>query len=157
MTFEMPPIHRGARRSAAIVAAAFIGLLAGCSSEGSPGADAATACPQSVQQRCAQGDPPAGEFGVHCAQTLAAAEADPSFCASLPDAHEETCGSYKAVVVTNVDFSYIYYYDASGALIAIASNGLVKGMQCLAGSPGFVLPSPCTDDGSLPVCAGAGP
>src|SRR3954466_3717186 len=85
----------------AFVATILAGLLGACSSSGSPGADAAAVCRQSVQQSCAQGDPPAGEFGVHCAPTLAAAETDPYFCASLPGAREETCGSYKVVVVTN--------------------------------------------------------
>lgn len=154
MKRKLLPIDHGLAFAPAVIAAALIGLAGGCSSSASPAADAATACPQSVQQLCAQGDPPVGQFGVHCALTLADAEADTYFCASLPAAHEETCGSYKVVVVTNVDFSYVYYYDASGALIAIASNGLVKGMQCLAGPAGLSLPFPCTDIGGLPICTG---
>jgi len=127
------------------------GLVAfaeGCSdsSGASPG------CPRTVAQQCAMGDPPAGQFGVHCAPTLAAAEKDPTFCGGL--ASESTCGAYTVVTATNVDFSYVYYYDAAGALVAIASNGLVKGLTCLAGDGAFAFPTAtCSDPRRLPACA----
>jgi len=124
----------------------------GCSDSASK-ADAGFACTQSVATECAKGDPPQGQFGVHCALTLSAAERDPALCGGSPSTTEMVCGVYTTITVTNVDFSYIYTYDASGTLVAISSNGLVLGTTCIAGSPSFSPPAgPCTAPAPLPGC-----
>jgi hypothetical protein len=149
-------ISRAVAIAASVIATA---AVAGCSSSPAPGTqnDAATdgpsSCPATVAQRCAQGDPPSGQFGVHCALTLAAAEHDPAICMT-PTVSEATCGTLTVITVTNVDFSYLYYYDATGALIAITSNGLVGAQQCVAGPGTFAIPhAACTDRRAVPACA----
>ena len=112
--------------------------------------DSGAGCPRTVAEQCAIGDPPAGQFGVRCLRTLAAAEQEPTFCGV---ATESTCGPYTVVKVLNVDFSYLYYYDASGALAAVASDGFILGMKCQAGASTFAFPTAtCSDPRRLSVC-----
>jgi len=114
--------------------------------------DAPFSCPLAVAELCAQGDPPAGQFGVHCAATLAAAEQDPAVCMT-PMVTEATCGAFTVITVTNVDFSYLYYYDASGNLVAVTSDSLIS-PQCVAGPATFAIPhSACTGSHPLAICA----
>lgn len=111
-----------------------------------------SSCPQTIAQRCARGDPLPEEFGVHCALTLAAAEQDLAVCMDA-NVNEATCGTLTVITVTNVDFSYLYSYDASGALIAITSDGIVGGQQCVAGPSTFAIPhAACTETHPLAVC-----
>lgn len=96
------------------------------------------------------GDPPEGLFGIHCLRTLASAEHEPTFCGW---ASESTCGSYTVVQVLNVDISYSYYYDAGGALVAVASDGLIQGMRCQVGDSTFAFPTAaCSDPTPLSAC-----
>lgn len=124
----------------------------GCSDSAEPPHGGNFACTQTVAKQCAMGDPPAGQFGVHCVPTLAAAEKDPAFCGDS-SSEEMTCGAYTIITWTNVDFSYLYYYDATGTLVAITSNGLVLGQQCVAGATTFTLPhSACAAGRRLAGC-----
>jgi YD repeat-containing protein len=128
---------------------------AGSQNDGAVSPDAAFSCPLAIAELCAQGDPPAGQFGVHCAATLAAAEQDPAVCMT-PMVSEATCGTFTVITVTNVDFSYLYYYDASGNLVAVTSDGLIA-QQCVAGPATFAPPhATCTDRRPLPACAADG-
>ncbi len=163
-SFFPKPSHgcslRGARlMRGAIALVAVLGCLgaaAGCSGGSSVGGDAGALCGQTVSALCAQGDPPPGQFGVHCVSTLSAAEKDPAFCAAAPLPDERSCGAYTVIAVTNVDFSYLYAYDASGALVAIGSDGPVLGQLCLAGAATFSFTNPsCASPIPLPACEGA--
>jgi hypothetical protein len=145
-------------RTTALTALAMALAAASCSrapaagGDGAVTSDATFSCPLAIAELCAQGDPPAGQFGVHCAPTLAAAEQDPAVCMT-PMVSEASCGDFTVITVTNVDFSYLYYYDATGNLVAVTSDGLIA-QQCVAGPATFDIPqAACTDRRPLPACA----
>jgi Cys-rich repeat protein len=112
----------------------------------------------SLDTACAQGEKP-GEFGVACASagTWADALADHHYCNTTITESTEACGSYDARVATNVDFSYIYYYDkATGKLAAIYRDSLGGGVECVGGLPGFVLPTCSAPEPLDPCGSGSG-
>ena len=148
---------RGQRKGFAC-SAAFVFSVAACSNPPSSTLpDGSSVCPQTVATRCAQEKPP-GTFGIHCAFTLAAAEVDDGFC-QTPLVTEATCGTLTVITVGGVDTSFRYYYDASGALIAITGTGVAAPQQqrCEAGDGTFAIPhAACTNTRPLPACASDG-
>jgi hypothetical protein len=134
-------------------------VLAACSDGTSLGTpNGPSVCPQTVAAVCAQETPP-GTTGIHCASTLAAAETDTGFCASYR-VTESTCGTLTVLTVGWVDTAEQYYYDASGALIAITGIHGDGQQRCVAGDGTFAIPhAACTSTRILPACdadAGAG-
>jgi hypothetical protein len=142
--------------AAATVAGACSGAVSADTSKDGAISDAAYVCPQTIAAVCAQPYRPTNTVGVHCASTLSAAETDTAFCmTSLVT--ESTCGTLTVIVVGGVDFAFEYYYDASGALIAITTDDLLTGQQCLAGNGTFATPhAACTETRPLPACASDG-
>ena len=94
------------------------------------------ACPESVAALCAPGDPPPGtSTGPFCRSTLAAAENDAVFCRGR-GATVVVCGAYTVVRDVGADSGLYYYYDASGALVAVTQVGN-SGERCLGGPATF--------------------
>src|SRR5262249_6749871 len=113
-------------------------------------------CPQTVAEFCAAGDPAGTALGPFCRLTLAAAESAPVFCGTIP-ARVGACGPYTVIRHVGVDSGYFYYFDSSGALVALTQVGN-SGERCLAGPPTFgpvvfATPSACGPFMSLPGCA----
>jgi len=127
-------------------------------SEDRPG-DAGTTvtCPKTVADLCAAGDPPPGtSTGPFCRSTVTAAENDPIFCPAGRASTVATCGAYTVVRNVGADSGYFYYYDSSGALVAVTQVGN-SGERCLGGPPTFgpatfATPSACGAATVLPAC-----
>lgn len=121
---------------------------AACGGSGDAPCAGTLACPQTLAQECAAVDPPPATSGPYCRATLADAENLPQFCRSRA-ASVGPCGAYTVVRNIFADSGYFYYYDPSGALVAVTQVGN-SGERCLGGPPTFG-PSAFT----TPACASA--
>ncbi|HVZ88554.1 MAG TPA: hypothetical protein VHG72_16400 [Polyangia bacterium] len=107
-------------------------------------ADSGGACGQSVASACAVALPGDGGFALHCAMSWSEAARNGYFC-SRPQTTvlTTTCGDLRELIDANVSVEYVYYYDASGALVAIMYNPGDGSSTCVAGSAGFTVPATC--------------
>jgi hypothetical protein len=106
--------------------------------------DVAGACHQSIATACAAALPGDGGFALHCATSWSVATGDAYFC-SRPQTTvlTSTCGDLRELIDTNVNVEYLYFYDASGALVAITYNPGDGSSTCVGGPAAFVAPSAC--------------
>jgi len=93
--------------------------------------------------------------GSSCVLTWDGLATDPTYCRNGTPTTQwlgaETCGDYR--IFENRmpgDVQYFYYYDASGALVAIVTLS-AGDYQCLLGLPAVIEP-PCEAGSRLPVC-----
>src|SRR5579862_532705 len=98
-----------------------------------------------------------GAFGVHCFSSFAAADTDPYYCGTGIGERVASCGAYQVIEVYNVE-AYRYYYDGSGALVAISLSGGGANRSdatCLAGPANFdPRDSSCGPFRPVDTCAG---
>ena len=107
-------------------------------------ADVAGACHQSIAAACAAAAPGDAGFALHCATSWTVATRDAYFCGRpQTTVLSSTCGDVRELVDTNVNVEYLYFYDASGALVAITYNPGDGSSTCVGGPAGFIAPSAC--------------
>jgi hypothetical protein len=136
-----------------------------CSSSGSglvdAGVDAArdaagaAGCPQTVEAACAAPETP-GMFEVHCVMPFSAVGSDTHYCGTTITDLTATCGSYQARIDVNVDVEFTYYYDGTGALVAILHSGANMPTTCVAGAAGGFVAPICETPQPLQTCADGG-
>ena len=112
----------------------------------------AAVCPESLAKACDVQLGP-GEFGISCIDTWQQVLTDTRYCGTTLVETQADCGAYRALTVTNVDVSDTYYYDAaSGALVAVVTNGFAGGGLCAGGPANFMEPT-CSAPHTLDPCA----